>query len=224
MEITLLCNAGLTICCDNQTLLVDVPNCDMPPYASLGTGEWDKILNRQDPYQRICGLYYTHNHPDHYHKDRVAEFRKKWPDIPCFLPDENSEKGTLVMGPYVISYGTVEHAPMDVATPPHVVTWIRAGSKSIYIAADAKLDCHEHEAFLKGRVADLAFWNAMYLSRAETRELMRKTAKKNYIYHMPQFEPDEYGIWKKCRNNLRRYKDELSSVSIISDYPSKIIY
>lgn len=223
MKVTLLCNAGLALCYEGQTLLVDVPNCVLPPYATLAAGEWEAIINRKPPHENICGMYFTHNHPDHCDIEKVRSFQKRWPEIPCFFPEKNVGNGTVVMGPFVISYAEMDHAPMDVPTPPHVVTWIRAGATSIYIAADAKLDCEQHRKFLKGRVANGAFWNAMYLSRPETRELLLSSAERNFIYHMPEEEPDPYGIWKKCRNNLKRYGEELKNIEVLCKYPSQIV-
>ena len=220
MEITLLCNAGLAITHEGKTLLVDIPNSAFPPFAPIPPTEWEKILKREGDYGSVCGLYFTHNHPDHCDMQMLQNYKERWNEVPCFVPqDSTAHSGSLVMGPFVISYMRLDHAPMNVPTPPHVVTWIRAGEKSIYIAADAKLDCDEHRCFIKGRVADAAFWNAMYLSRDETRRLIGETALKSFIYHMPQTEPDAFGIWKKCRNNLMRHGDELQSVQILDNYP-----
>lgn len=223
MDVILLCNAGLAFSYEGKTLLVDVPNCTLPPYAPLAPGEWDRIMERKPPYEHLCGLYFTHEHPDHCDMDKVRAFREKWPDVPCFIPKENAGQGTLVMGPFIISYEELDHAPIDAPTPPHVVTWIKAGAASIYIAADAKLDCEQHRGFLKGRVASAAFWNAMYLSRTDTRRLLRESAQRSFIYHMPEVEPDGYGIWKKCRNNLKRYGDEIRNTEVLSSYPSHIV-
>ena len=220
MEITLLCNAGLAITYEGKTLLVDIPNSMFPPFASMAPAEWQSVVKREGDYGSVCGLYFTHDHPDHCDMEKVRDYKKRWPEIPCFVPEETTaQSGTLVIGPFVVSYMKLDHAPMDVPTPPHVVTWVRAGEKSIYIAADAKLDCEEHRRFIKGRVANAAFWNAMYLSRKETRKLIHDTAQRNFIYHMPQTEPDGFGIWKKCRNNLQRYGDELQSVQVLDKYP-----
>lgn len=222
MKIRVLCNAGLALEYQNQILLVDAPNCPLAPYAALPEGEWARILAREAPYDRLCGLYFTHTHPDHCDLEKVREFQRCWPEVPCFLPENGPEAGQIGMGPFFISFARLEHAPMDSPLPPHVVTWIQAGETGIYIAADARLHCEAHQAFLRGRVADAAFWNGMYLSRPETRGLLREAARRNYIYHMPEQEPDGFGIWKKCRSNLRRYPQELEHVTVIDRYPWQI--
>lgn len=222
MRITLLCNAGLALEYENQVLLIDVPNQTAPPYSVLPDEEWNKIMNREKPYDRVCGFFLTHSHSDHCDPEKLAQYQNRWPQIPCYLPNEETKSGTILMGPFVISYHRIEHAPMDEQVPPHVVCWIRVGDKSLYIAADAKLDPSEHWKCIRGRVANAAFWNAMYLSRRETRQLMSQTAAANYIYHMPAVEPDNYGIWKKCRNNMMRYGEELHNVTIMHPNPYQI--
>lgn len=222
MHISVLCSAGLAITCQDATLLVDLPNESFLPFYTLTQTQWEPILRRNEPYENVCALYFTHTHPDHYDQGRVEAYRNAWPDIPCFLPQEHPEEGVFRAGPFEISYCRLEHAPMDEPVPPHVVTWIRAGEQTLYVAADAKLDLEVHRSFLRGRRADAAFWNSMYLSRPETRQLLQETAARNYIYHMPQTRPDNFGLWKKCENNCRRYADELCHVTVIEHYPWEI--
>ena len=222
MRILHLCNAGLAITHEGQTLLIDLPNSDSAPFYQLPEETWDRILHREPPFSEVCGMVFTHCHEDHFCEEKVAEFMSRYGDIPCFWPDRFPEKGTLVCGPFVISYERMDHAPMEGWIPPMVVLWIRAGEKSVYVSSDAKLDCDAHRRFLKGRMAHAAFWTSMYLSRPETRRLMHDAALRNYIYHMPAVQPEGYGIWKKCRSNLSRYEAELSTVTVMDQYPFEI--
>lgn len=222
MRIVLLSNAGLAIEYENQILLVDALNMTEPPFAGLSEKLWDQILNRIPPFDRVCGMYFTHQHPDHFDPLKVEKYRDKWPDIPCWKPNAETARGELHIGPFVVEYGRVNHAPMDKPLPYHVVTWITAGERHVYIAADAALEPELHKVFLNERTADAAFWNSMYLSRPETRELLGRTSARNYIYHMPETDPDGFGIWKKCNNNLLRYPDELKTVRVLKRYPTII--
>ncbi len=222
MRIMLLCNAGLAIEYQNEILLVDVLNTEDPPFAGISELLWEQILNRIPPFDRVCGLYFTHRHRDHCDPVKVMLYKSKWPDIPCWMPEETTRHGELRFGPFAVEYGRVNHAPMEEAFPDHVVTWIAAGEKRIYIAADAALDPEPHRTFLNSRTADAAFWNSMYLSRPETRALLIQTSVRNYIYHMPERDPDGFGIWKKCNNNLRRFPEELQSIRVLKRYPTVI--
>ncbi len=218
----LLCNAGIAVEYQNEILLVDVLNASNPPFAGISDVIWQQILKRKAPFDKVCGVYFTHIHPDHCDLGKVLQYRNQWPDIPCWLPDGSAENGDLCMGPFSIEYSSVYHAPMDEPLPKHVVSWIKAGEKRIYIAADAALPPEPHMTFLNKRTADAAFWNSMYLSRPETRALLNQTSPRNYIYHMPESDPDGFGIWKKCKNNLLRYPEELRTVRVIKRYPTVI--
>ena len=222
MRITLLCNTGLAITHAGQTLLIDVPNEASVPFYALPDDTWNEILNRESPYDQVCGLLFSHTHPDHCDRNKVRAFRDRWSQIRCFLPEENPEKGTIVCGPFIVSYMRIDHAPMEGFVPPHVVFWVRAGEKSVYISSDAKPDVAAHQAFLKGRQANAAFWISIYMSQPDTRALMAYTAPRNYIYHMPKERPDDYGLWKKCDRNFQRYAEELRSVVLMEGYPYEI--
>ncbi len=222
MEITLLCNAGLAVAHRGVTLLVDVLNGDIAPFHALSEELWQKILNHEPPFSSICGLCFTHDHPDHYNRDRVDAYLARWPGTPFFLPHSHTEQGTALMGPFSICYGSICHAPMEEETPPHAVIWITNGDQSVYVAADAKPDPGEHIKFLQNKRADAAFWNAMYLSQPQTRQLLRDVAVHSYIYHMPAENPDGYGLWNKCRRNLSRYGSELENVTVLDRYPCTV--
>lgn len=220
---TLLCNAGLALEYENALLLVDVLNRASGPFYGLPKETARKLQALEPPYDRLCGLYFTHTHPDHCDLEAAARFRAAWPQIPVFLPEDHPETGTLAMGSFRLEYARFPHAPMPQETPPHVVTWIQAGERTLYLASDAALDCDAHRRFWNGRRADAAFWNAMYLSRPETRALLAEGAKRSYIYHMPADHQDTGGIWRKCQTNFRRYGSELQTVTVLGQYPQEVI-
>jgi glyoxylase-like metal-dependent hydrolase (beta-lactamase superfamily II) len=222
MNITLLCNAGVALECDGETLLVDLPNCDLPPYYPLPDSVWNQIMEGEKPYDHVCGIFFTHDHPDHMQKEKLEAYRLTHPEVPIFAPDFCNQAGVLEMGPFRIRWALMPHAPLPWPLPAHAVAWIEAEGECLYIASDAALDVSAHDSFLRAQKADIAIWNAMYLSRTETRELMHRTADRNYIYHMPADYDDELGMWRKCRANLRRYPDELKGVIIMDRYPYRI--
>lgn len=223
LRMTLLCNAGLALEYDGSVLMVDAPNCVYGTYYALPPECWQTILERRPPYNGICGFYFTHTHPDHCNLPLVRQFQANWPETPVFLPEDNPACGTVRMGPFSIEFQRFHHAPLPQGVPPHVVTWITAGERKIYLSADAALDCQGHRDFLRNRKADAAFWNAMYLSRPETRSLLADAADQNFIYHMPADHEDPTGMWRKCSRNFERYGDALKQVKVLGDYPSEII-
>ena len=222
IRITSLCNAGFAMEYEGQILLIDITNKPYGPYYGLPEETWIQIYKKAKPYDCVCGMYFTHDHPDHCNKEMLQQYAARWPEVPIFVPEENMTTGTIRYAPFELEYQIFPHAPMLHAVPPHVVTWLRVGEKSVYLAADAALDVQQHRVFLRGRKADLAIWNAMYLSRPETRQLLRETADRNIICHMPKERNDWAGIWKKCDNNFRRYGEELKDVTVLEGYPNEI--
>ena len=202
MHISLLCNAGLALTQKEQTLLVDVPNKSVKPFFGLSESVKEAILNRMQPYDKVCGLCYTHTHPDHCDMSFLTKYHNRWSDIPIYYPTKQTEQGSVTIGVFNLEYCPIPHAPMDEAVPPHTALFIKAGENTVYVAGDAVLDPSQHRDFLNNRKANAAFWNSMYLSRPETRQLLQQSAEKNYIYHMPAEQTDSFGIWKKCQKNF----------------------
>lgn len=220
MKITLLCNAGLAIEAKGAMLLIDLPNMPFEPFYTLPEETWQLILRREAPYDKVCGFWFTHEHPDHCNRMLVQKYLERWPDTPCFFPQDHPTDGTMMIGPFAVKYRRMEHAPIS-EPPVHVVTMVTVGEKRVYIAADAALEPEKHWDFLQGRGCDAAVWNSMYLSRPDTRDLMRKAAKCNFVYHMPAKRPDGFGLWKKLERNFERFGPELAHVTVWDAYPSE---
>ena len=221
MKLTLLCNAGLAIQEADSILLVDLPNQEYPPFYTIPEETWRQILERRPPYDRVCGFYFTHAHPDHCCKTRVEEYLHRWPGTPCFFPDEHEPEGEVSIGPFRMQFRRMEHVPIP-SPPVLVATILRAGEKSLYLPSDAALDCAAHRAFLAGRRATAGIWTSMYLSLEDTRNLMKEAAVRNYIYHMPAERPDAAGLWRKVDRNLERYGAELEHVTVWERYPAAV--
>lgn len=222
MNITLLCNAGLALTYQKKTLLIDLPNCNLHPYYALPDETWQQILTLQAPYNDLCGLYFTHDHPDHCDLNKVQEFKSRQPEIPVSFPVNYDERGELQWGPFRIVYQSAPHTPLPFKEPPHRVTLVQAGETTVYIAGDAILAPDIHKEFLHGNVADIGIWNSMFLSRPETRSLLHQAAKETFIYHMPLPGTEDRGIWRKCNNNFQRHPEELKGVQVLDHYPAII--
>jgi len=223
LKLTLLCNAGFCIEAADATLMVDLPNDSSAPFYELPEPIWNQILNREAPYDNVCGFIFTHVHPDHYHNHRVKDYQSRWPEIPIFSPQSTQLKGKGKIGPFMIQYRKFEHAPIPDA-PPHVVFLIEVEGKTIYFAGDASLDRSRHMEMIETRRIDAAIWTSMYLSRSDTREMMKTCAEKNLICHMPQKdEPGADTYWKKLEKNLERYGTALENVEVLGEYPTEII-
>ena len=185
MRITLVSSCGLVLEQDGSALLIDALNKQFRCYYGLPPEVFAKMLAGEPPYDAVCGVLFTHAHPDHYSASRAEQLRAAC-GAPVFLLQPNTpERLMMQLGPFTVECSRFPHIPVPgMAEAPHAVYWISAAGKSIYVTADAQIDTERHRAILHGRRADAAFWNGQYLSHPETRELLLEAAVKNYIYHI----------------------------------------
>jgi len=221
MTCTLLCSAGVCLEYGGKTLLIDVLNGAWPPYREITETDTARVLSGEGIFSDVCGLLYTHLHPDHYSESRTKAFLKLHPGVKTFLPQEDGpEKLVFEAGPFHVECISFAHTPIPYDLVKHYVMLISAGEKSVYLTADAAPDCERHRRILDGRRANAGFWNGQYLSYPETRALMAQCAGQNYIYHLPD-EPGN-GIRRKCQRNFERFPQELLTVTPLYAYPSVI--
>lgn len=221
LQAVLLSSTGLAFTYGNSTLMVDVLNGHFGSFYQIPAATADAVVTGKLPFDHVDGLLYSHLHPDHYDQQRNTEFLRHHPSVVTFFPTrETPDNGILQAGAFTVQYRYLEHTPCDYTWAKHYVFWITAGDISVYLTTDARIATEEHLAFLNGRRADYAFFNAMYLSFSETRKLMAQAAEKTFIYHMPLPETDQSGICRKAALNFQRYPEELQAVTLLEQYPT----
>ncbi len=219
----LLCSTGLAFFCRGETALVDVLNGSWGSFYRLPRETARAVIDGEPPYGRVSALLYTHLHPDHYDQQDNQAFLDRHPGVTTFFPTAaTADQGRLTAGPFQVEYRYLEHAPWDGPWTKHYVLLLSAGGTTVYLAADGRLAPEEHLAVLGGRVADYGFFNAMYLSRPETRRLMGQCARRVFIYHMPPAATDRSGICRKAALNFQRYPEELQRVTLLDGYPREL--
>lgn len=225
MEATLLCSTGLLLCHGKSAILFDGLNGHHGSFKQI-----DRTLARGiiqgtlPPDAHIDGLFYSHLHPDHYDQSDNAAFLRNHPHVATFFPTPGMpDHGILQVGAFTVEYQYHEHMPCDYVWAKHYTFFVQAGETSFYLTADAELSPEKHRTFLHGRIADHGFYNAVYLSYPETRQLLRETARHAWIYHMPEPEIDGSGICKKAAKNLARYGAEVPNVTVLEQYPTVIL-
>ena len=60
------------------------------------------------------------------------------------------------------------------------------------------------------------------LKEQEKTELLRRCARKTFIYHMPLPDTDRSGICRRAETNFRRHGDELRGVTVLESYPQRL--
>ena len=200
-----------------DAILIDGINRESMDFYVLPEQEYEKMRAGQPPYTVLPALFFTHRHSDHMDTRRIkALLQERGITAPA-----TPAPGPRQAGCFTVTSVPFPHTPIPVGgEKAHYVLLIEAEGKLVYVAADAAPDVRHHREILAGRVADAAFWNGQYLSYPETRELMQKYSKQNYIYHNP--EGEESGIVRKCRLNLARFPDETRGAVILNRYPTVI--
>lgn len=225
MRAELLCSCGLLLEHQGSRILIDAPNGSLPPFYEFPDTEMQRLLDGTGIYSGLCGVFFTHLHPDHYDERRVNALLGKNAGLTAFLPDWSMpEAVSLTAGPFEIECSRFPHMPAPkFPSVAQYVLLVTAGSQSVYVTADAVPDAARHRLILNGRIPDAAFWNSQALSYPEMRVLLRESVRENYVYHMPAGPDDPSGIRRKCARNFERYGAELSNVTPLLEYPSGFV-
>lgn len=224
MKVTLLSNCGLALEQAGAVLLIDALNKQYRCYYGLPAQTFADMLAGAPPFDGLCGILYTHDHPDHYNAGRTEQLHAA-SGAPVFVPRADTPPQlSMQCGSFRVEFYRFAHIPVPGLAPvDHGVYLISAAGKSVYVTADAQIDEARHREILNGRKADAAFWNGQPLSYPQMRAFFPEAAEKNYVYHIPVDERDACGIRRKCERNLSRYGTELAGVCLLEQYPSEII-
>ena len=222
MKITLLCNCGLAIESGGKTLLVDTLTQELPPYFRAPESVRRAIVEGSGAYSAVCGLLFTHLHPDHFDRASAEAFAKNHPDTLLYIPNRRSPApARLRAEPFTLELYRVRHTPVAGYGKSTLDTMIiLAEGKTVYIASDTVPETAIHEKVLAGRRVDAAFWNGEMLLYKPERESLSRFAAKNFIYHIPPAEED--GLRRKLERLTARFPAECESVTLLGEYPSSV--
>ena len=223
MKITLICNCGLAIESQGKTLLIDALTQELPPFYRAPETVRQDIIYGTGEYQNVCGLLFTHLHPDHFDKTAAEEFAARHQSALVYIPNRR-EKAPEEMqaGPFTVELHRVRHTQVAGYGKSTVDAMIvSAEGKRIYVSSDAAPEAALHERILSGRRMDAAFWNGEILLYKLEREVLAKCANENFIYHIPLDTQD--GLHRKLERVLLRYPEELKTVRLLNEYPNSIL-
>ena len=223
MKITLLCNCGLAIESGGRMLVIDALTEELPPFYRAPEPVRQDIINGRGDYNAVCGLLFTHLHPDHFDREAAQVFAVRHEDAIVYIPNRRTQVPEhLDAGPFSVELHRVRHTPVPGYGRSTVDTMIvSCEGKRVYIASDAAPETALHETVLAGRKMDAAFWNGEILLYKSERESLSRFAVRNFIYHIPAEEKD--GLRRKLERLRARYPEECASVALLSAYPSEVI-
>ena len=95
MKCTFLANCGLHLEGENSSILIDAPNGTIDGFDSTTTNELCTMAAAEKPYDRLCGIFFTHLHPDHYDKKRLADLLRGHKNAVVFCPGTGDDFGVI---------------------------------------------------------------------------------------------------------------------------------
>ena len=223
MKITLICNCGLVFSSGGELLLIDALTQELAPFYRAPEPVRQEMIAGTGAYETICGLLFTHLHPDHFDIEAAQAFARHHPSAALYVPNRRqSPPERFSIGSFAVELHRVRHTQVaGYGTSTVDVMIVSAEGKSVYVASDAAPEVLLHESVLRGRSMDAAFWNGEMLLYKPEREGLRRFASQNFIYHIPPDRQD--GLRRKLERLRGRYPEELETVRLLGDYPSEII-
>ena len=223
MKITLICNCGLALESGGQTLLLDALTQELAPFYRAPEKTRREIIAGEGEYASVCGLLFTHLHPDHFDREAAEEFSARHKNALVYIPSRREPAPeTLSIGSFTVELHRVRHTQVAGYGKSTVdVMIVSCEGNCVYVASDTAPEAAIHESVLRGRKVDAAFWNGEMLLYKPEREALCRFAAQNFIYHIPGDPQD--GFRRKLERLRGRYPAELETVRLLGDYPSEII-
>ena len=222
MKITLICNCGLALESGGQTLLIDALTQELAPFYRAPERTRQDILAGEGAYTSVCGLLFTHLHPDHFDREAAEDFSAHHGSALVYIPSRRKPAPELLsIGNFTVELHHVRHTQVVGHGKSTVdAMLVTCEGKRVYIASDTAPEAAIHEGVLAGRKMDAAFWNGEMLLYKPERELLHVCAEKSFIYHIP-IDPQD-GLRRKLERIVSRYLEELENVRLLTQYPSVI--
>lgn len=103
MKITLICNCGLALESGGQTLLLDALTQELPPFYRTPEKTRREIIAGEGEYASVCGLLFTHLHPDHFDREAAEEFSARHKNALVYIPSRREPAPeTLSIGSFTV--------------------------------------------------------------------------------------------------------------------------
>lgn len=222
MKITLICNCGLVFLSGGELLLIDALTQELAPFYRAPESVRQEMIAGTGAYETICGLLFTHLHPDHFDSDAAQAFAQHHPGAALYVPNRRqTPPERFSIGSFAVELHRVRHTQVPGYGASTVdVMIVSAEGKSVYVSSDAAPEVSLHESVLRGRSMDAAFWNGEMLLYKPERESLSRFAAKNFIYHIPPAEED--GLRRKLERLTERFPAECESVTLLGEYPSAV--
>ena len=111
MKIKLICNCGLAFESGGQTLLLDALTQELAPFYRAPEKTRREIIAGEGEYASVCGLLFTHLHPDHFDREAAEEFSARHKNALVYIPSRREPAPeTFSVGNFTVELHRVRHA------------------------------------------------------------------------------------------------------------------
>ena len=183
MEFLRTANAGGLLKMDGISILLDGVCSKVEPYEVTPMAILDALTNN---YPDAVG--FTHRHPDHFLSSYVCNY------------ENNTERKVFVAADVSVIVGAVQLRAIPTRHLGKVdegllhSSFLIEGSKRVLFTGDAA------PAAIKGVRADVVIAPFAYANTPLGLKTVKEIGAKHLVLvHMPEFDPDPYGIWESVR-------------------------
>lgn len=241
IRILSIANCGILISTEHVGILVDGICEETEYFDGLDTQLYQKMMAKENPFERIDYILYTHNHSDHLDFERLAEYLAQHSVSGLLLPQTFNQESVKLksisekkriqlqapefgaremkkweMGDAILTYFFVAHSGKEYAEVNHYALLIEVAGKKIYFSGDSDFTEDSQIRYLIDMDVDIAFYNPYHLNSPSGRKIIKAIgAKNNFIYHIPPEEKDEFYIRKRAIRNQAKYQNVLSPTTLI---------
>lgn len=225
LRMTAYCNSGVLLEYNGHSILLDGLSADYSGFVGLSSADYVRIVEQTPPFDRLCGLFFSHRHPDHFDPKRVEQLKKQLPDCLFFIPDQNiSQNGCIQCGPFSVFYFETPHMLPQEPEGCHVSFLIKAGTDRIYFTGDADSLPVLPQDSQCTCMADYMVANYTWVTAESTRALLsRIPLTKLFLCHLPENTPVASGIRRKAERCLKRHQNALPPSVLITHYPMRLV-
>ena len=225
LKMTAVCNAGIYVEYQDSGLLIDGIASDYLGFTGLTEELYRQALGREALFRNLCGICFTHTHPDHCSPELVRQLHQRQPQLTVLQPDEKTPpKGCIQCGPFSVSYMETPHMPHTFEQVRHFVLLIHAGNETVYVAADAMIDAELHRTVLHDVNPDYIVINPVYLTvPSMVSFLAEKNPKAIFVYHIPADADDQTGMRRKAERSIKRCCDQLPPITLAAHHPQRLL-
>jgi L-ascorbate metabolism protein UlaG (beta-lactamase superfamily) len=242
IKISQIANAGILIEGAGRKIIIDgIHFRKVHDWSTVGEEMMAQMIYGDGKYKDIDYILFTHQHDDHFDKEKTLEYIRnnevKKLMIPDFSDDELAGKNQLlVLNKEFFDVGTFEDEELTIKYfrtkhlqdrkygIEHYSFIISISGTNILFTGDGDFCKSELTEPLKGQKIDVIIAPYIILNPTPGRVLVRKLDPSLLILnHLPNSEDDKYGFRKSADSAVQKYFHEMPHTLIFQNTNDNVI-